>query len=340
MKIIKKNIKLGEKEMKKWNGLKKAGVGIAALMAGILLAACSSESSAEDGTVHVGVLQFMEHDSLSSARKGFLAELEDAGYVEGENLIVDYQNAQGDQSNLQSMSQQLAGENDVLLAIATPAAQSLANQTKDEAILFTAVTDAVDAGLVDSNEAPGRNITGTSDMVPIEEQVALLLSIVPDAETIGIVYNAGEPNSEIQAQLAIEALETQGVTVEALTVSSTNDVQQVLTSLAQKVDGLYIPTDNTLASTAATVGQIAVENQLPVVAGSAEQVETGGLATYGINYEKLGRQTAKLALQIIEEEKNPAEIGVETSADLELVVNEEMAEALGIDPETIQIPTE
>lgn len=326
--------------MKKVNVLKKVGTGIVTLTAGVLLAACSSESSADDGTINVGVLQYMEHDSLSSAREGFLAELEEAGYVEGENLALNYQNAQGDQSNLQSMSQQLTGENDVLLAIATPAAQSLANQTREDNILFTAVTDGVDAGLVESNEAPGGNITGTSDMVPIAEQTALLLSILPDAETIGIIYNAGEPNSEIQAHLAIEALEAQGVTVEALTVSTTNDVQQVLTSLAQDVDGLYIPTDNTLASTAATVGQIAIENQLPVVAGSAEQVEAGGLATYGINYEKLGRQTAKMALQIIEEGKEPSEIPVETSNSLELVINEEMAEALGIDPANIQLPKE
>lgn len=324
--------------MTKTTQMKKIVTGGITLLAGLVLASCGSEGSADDGSINVGILQFMEHESLSSARKGFLAELEDAGYKEGENLTVDYQNAQGDQANLQSMSQQLVGENEVILSIATPAAQSLANETSEDPILFTAVTDAVDAGLVDSNEAPGRNVTGTSDMVPIEQQIALLLSLTPEAETIGIIYNAGEPNSEIQASLAIEALEAKGVTVEVLTVASTNDVQQVLTTLAQDVDGLYIPTDNTLASTAATVGNIAIEYQLPVVAGSAEQVETGGLATYGINYEKLGRQTAKMALQIIEEGANPADIPVETSDSLELVVNEEMAEALGIDPESIVLP--
>lgn len=324
--------------MKKMSGLKKTITGVITLTAGLLLAACSSESSADDGTINVGVLQYMEHESLSSAREGFLAALEEAGYVEGDNLTLDYQNSQGDQSNLQSMSQQLTGKNDVLLAIATPAAQSLANQTAEDPILFTAVTDAVDAGLVAENAAPGGNVTGTSDMVPIEEQIKLLLSITPEAETIGIIYNAGEPNSEIQAQLAIKEIESHGLLVEAVTVSTTNDVQQALTSLAQKVDALYIPTDNTLASTAATVGQIAMDNQLPVVAGSAEQVEAGGLATYGINYEKLGRQTAEMALQIIEEGKNPADIPVETSENLELVVNEKMAEALGIDPASIQMP--
>lgn len=314
--------------------MKKVFKGLAVGLAGLLLAACGADGTIDENkTVNVGILQFMEHNSLTAAREGFEDELEQAGI----SVEFEVMNAQGDQSNLQSMSEQLASNNDLMLAIATPAAQSLATVEQEKPILFTAVTDAKDAGLVESNEAPGKNLTGTSDMVPIDEQIDLLLSIIPDAETIGIVYNSSEPNSEIQANLAIEALEAVGVQAQVATVTTTNDVQQVVTSVASDVDGLYIPTDNTLASTMATVGEIARENQLPVVAGDSQQVETGGLATFGISYEELGRQTALMALEIIENDVSPAEMAVQTSENLELTVNEEMAEALGIDPESISV---
>ena len=323
---------------------KAMGMAVTGLV-GLTLAACGSESTEgsvadEQETVNVGILQFMEHNSLTAAKDGFIAEFEDAGYVDGESVNFDVMNAQGDQSNLQSMSEQLSGNNDLMLSIATPAAQALATAEQEKPILFTAVTDPVDAGLVESNEAPGMNLTGTSDMVPIEEQIQLLLSIVPDAQTVGIIYNSSEPNSEIQANMAIEELEAAGVSVQVSTVTTTNDVQQVLTSLASDVDALYIPTDNTLASTADTVGEIAREHQLPVIAGSTDQVEAGGLATYGINYETLGRQTAQMALEIIVNDASPETMAVELSNELELFVNEDMAEALGIDPDSISLSEE
>lgn len=312
--------------------MKFLGLAIASL----LLVACGNDSGSTtdgDDTVKVGILQYMEHNSLTAAKDGFVDELENAGI----KVEFELMNAQGDQSNLQSMSEQLSGNNDLMLAIATPAAQSLATVESEKPILFTAVTDAVDAGLVNTNEEPGTNLTGTSDMVPIDEQIALLLSIIPDATSIGIVYNSSEPNSEIQANLAIEALEAAGVNANVATVTTTNDVQQVVTSIASEVDGLYIPTDNTLASTMATVGEIAKEYQLPVVAGDASQVENGGLATYGISYEELGRQTARMALEIIQNDASPQTLAVETSDNLELTINEKMAEALGIDPNSISV---
>ncbi len=316
--------------------IKALGIGLI----GLTLAACgtdegtANDAASENGeAVNVGILQFMEHNSLQAARDGFVEELEASDV----DITIEDMNAQGDQSNLQSMSEQLTSNNDLILAIATPAAQSLATVEQEKPIFFTAVTDPEDAGLVESNEAPGMNLTGTSDMVPIEEQIALLLSIVPEAEAIGIAYNSSEPNSKIQADLAVAELEAQGVEAVIQTVTTTNDVQTTLTSLAQDVDGIYLPTDNTMASTMAIIGEIAIEYQLPVVAGAGAMVEDGGLATYGINYTDLGRQTARLALRVLEDGEDPSEIAVETSDNLELIVNEEMAEALGIDPESISV---
>lgn len=313
--------------------MKKSLRTIVILVIGVLLSACGSKNQTVDGDheYSIGILQFMEHNSLSAARDGFMAELEASDL----NINFEVMNGQGDQSNLQSMSEQLANDTDLMLAIATPAAQSLATVEQEKPILFTAVTDPVDAGLVDSNENPGRNLTGTSDMVPIDQQIALLLSIVPDADTIGIIYSSSEPNSEIQANLAIEALEKEGIKVETATVTSTNEVQQVMSSLASRIDGLYIPTDNTIASTIATVGEVAMEHNLPVVGGDSNQVEGGALATYGISYEELGRQTAKMAIEILKNGVSPADLSVEISEKLELAINQEMAKAIGIDPDSI-----
>lgn len=323
-------------KMKKWitTGLLTASL--------LTLAACGESNNASegnDGSKTVGVLQLVEHGSLNAAYEGFKEGLAEAGYTEGENLTIEYQNAQNSQDNLKSMSERLVNANpDLLLGIATPAAVSLANETTDTPIVVTAVTDLVGAKLADSNEEPGRNITGTSDMVPIEQQINLLLSIVPDAKTIGIMYNAGEANSKIQADLAEEALKAAGVDVKVLTANTTNDVQQVTTSLAKDVDGIYIPTDNTFASAAAIVGEVAKETKTPIVAGSVEQVDDGALATYGIDYKSLGIQTGKLAAKILDGDAEPATTPVETAENLELVVNEEMAAALGIDPASITAP--
>lgn len=317
---------------------KKMLSSLMGLVAVGLLVGCGNNSAETDSSVQkVGILQYMEHKSLDKAREGFIAELKDEGYEDGKNIKIDSLNSQGDQANLKSMSEKLVKEkSDVILTIATPAAISVATETTDIPIIFTAVTDAVSAGLVDSNEKPGKNITGTSDMVPIDKQTNLLLSIVPDAKTIGIIYNSSEENSVIQAKLAKEAIEKKGVKVKESTVTSTNDVQQVMTALAGEVDGVYIPTDNTLANTMETVGEIARNKKLPIVTGSAEDVKVGALATYGLDYEKLGRQTGKLAVKILKGEAKPADLAVDTPTDLDLVVNEDMAKALGIDPSTIK----
>ena len=322
-------------KMKKW-----ITTGLLATTLGLGLAACGNTNNAtEDGKKTVGILQLVEQGSLDAAYEGFKEGLAEGGYKEGENLTLEYQNAQNSQDNLKSMSEKLVKNSpDLLLGIATPAAVSLANETTDIPIVVTAVTDLVEAKLAESNEAPGRNITGTSDMVPIDKQIQLLLSIVPDAKTIGIMYNAGEANSKIQADLAEKALKDAGVDVKVLTANTTNDVQQVTTSLAKDVDGIYVPTDNTFASAAAVVGEVAKETKTPIVAGSVEQVEDGALATFGIDYKSLGKQTGELAAKILDGDEKPATTPVETANKLELVVNQKMATALGIDPESIVAP--
>ncbi|MGY3778226.1 ABC transporter substrate-binding protein [Isobaculum melis] len=303
----------------------------------LLLAACGGKKDKEVD-LSIGILQYVEHGSLDAAREGFIEELEKNGYVEGKNLKIDYQNAQADTANLKSMSERLVSDkNDVNLAIATPAAVALANEDSETPMVITAVTDAVDAKLVKDNDKPGGNVTGTIDLVPIEDQIKLLLSIKPDAKTVGLIYNTSETNSEIQAKLAEKELKAAGITVKTVTVTSSNDVQQALTSVLKEVDALYIPTDNIMAASMATVGQLAKEYQVPVIPGSTDMAKDGGLATYGIDYKKLGQQTARMALRITEDGENPSEMSIEKSEILELVVNEEMAKALGIDPASIKI---
>ncbi|HEM6089630.1 TPA: ABC transporter substrate-binding protein [Streptococcus suis] len=315
---------------------KLATVSLASISA-LTLAACSSSSDqASTETVKVGVLQYMEHESLTAAREGFVAELEANGYKEGEKLVLDYQNAQGDQANLQTISEQLIGGNDIVLAIATPSAQSLATVSTETPIVFTAVTDPLSADLVESIEKPGGLLTGTSDQAPIDKQVELLGQAVPDAKTVGILYTTSERNSEVQVEQAKELLEKAGYKVVVKGITSTNEVQDATTSLMKDVDALFIPTDNTVASTMTMIGELSVEHKVPVIGGSTDMVDEGGLLTYGTNYEALGRQTAKMAIEIIEG-ADVSETAVEYPETVSLHVNEEMAQKLGIDTANLSV---
>lgn len=315
-----------------------AGLSLAGLL---LLGGCSNDKKADNDSdvKHVGVLQVVQHPSLDKAYKGFKKGLKEEGYVEGKNLKIDYQNAQNNQDNLKSMSEKLVNEkSDLMLGIATPAAQSLANASQDIPIVVTAVTDLKAAKLVKSDAKPGKNVTGTTDMVSIERQIKLLLSIVPKAKTVGIMYNAGESNSKIQADLATAVLKKAGVKVLIKTANSTNDVQQVTETLASKVDGIFVPTDNTFDSAADVVGKVVKEKKVPLVASSVDQVKTGGLASIGIDYELLGEQTGKMAAKILAGKAKPAEMPVEKAHDMKLVVNKKMAKTLGINPKSIKAP--
>ncbi|HHT7803367.1 TPA: ABC transporter substrate binding protein [Streptococcus suis] len=319
--------------------LVKKLTSVTLLGAGLLvLVACSSgsEEKSAEGAVKVGVLQYMEHESLTAAREGFVAELADNGYKEGDKLVLDYQNAQGDQANLQTISEQLIDGNDLVLAIATPAAQSLATVSTETPILFTAVTDPISADLVESLEKPGGLLTGTSDQAPIDKQVELLGQAVPDAKTVGILYTTSERNSEIQVEQAEKLLKEAGYKVVLKGITSSNEVQDATTSLMKDVDAVFVPTDNTVAATMSMIGELSAEHKVPVIGGSTDMVDQGGLLTYGTNYEALGRQTAKMAIKIIEGEK-VSEVPVEYPEAVNLHVNEEMAQKLGIDTSKLSV---
>ncbi len=281
----------------------------------------------------IGVLQLVQHDALDKANEGFMKALEDNGFKDGENIEVDYQNAAGDQSNCQTISDSFINDGkDLILAIGTPAAQAVANKTKDIPILVTAVTDPADAGLVKSNEKPETNVSGTSDLTPVEEQIDLLKQIVPDAKTVGVMYCSNESNSILQAGIAKKAIEAKGMTYVEGTVSNSNEIQQVASSLVDKADVLYVPTDNMVSAGIATVAMVANEKNVPIICGESGMLEGGALATYGIDYYNLGYKTGLQAVKILKGEAKVEDMPIEYLAeeDLEMAVNEEAAKTLGI----------
>ena len=306
------------------------------LVVGILLTSLVSlhqlKADKKKDVFRIGISQFITHQSLDATREGFVDELAKQGYVEGKNIEIDLQNAQGEQRNLKTISQQLAESSDVVLAIATPSAQSLANTTQTTPVIFSAVTDPVSAKLVESREHPGGNVTGTSDQSSdaISTQINLIKKVLPKAKTIGILYTQSEPNSVVQKDEAKRLLEEKGFTVVEKTILDSNNVKAAAESLMAEVDMVFVPTDNIISSTMETVKQVSIKHKVPVFGGSTEMIAVGGLYNYGTNYEELGRQTARMLIRVLKGEK-PENIAVELPEKLELHTNQEMAAALGID---------
>ena len=288
---------------------------------------------ASDEMVNIGVIQFMQHGSLDENYEGFVAGLAEAGYVEGENLTINFQNASGEVANCQQICELFANsDTDLVFAIATPAAQSAVNvfQETEIPVLFSSVTDAVGAGLVESNEAPGKNVTGTLDMPVIADQIAVIKDVLPEAQKVAILYTSSEANSEIQAEEAKAAAEALGMEVVIQTSSSSNDIPQVISSVVGSVDAIYIPSDNAFASAMATVNSTAVDNQIPVFCAVEAMIQEGGIATTAIDYYELGKQTAAQAVRVLNGE-SAADIAVETQKDCALVVNKTFAESVGVE---------
>ncbi len=312
------------------------------LVISLLLAGCSSGGSKTAGggqesskgnetkVIKLGIIQIVEHPALDAARKGFLEAMKAGGYEEGKNLQVDFQNAQGDQSTLQNIARKFAQDKkDLILAIATPSAMAMANETQEIPILITAVTDPVAAKLVNSMEKPGTNVTGTTDMNPIKEQLELLQQLVPGAKKVGVIYNSSEVNSQVQVKIVKEEAVGLGLTVIEAPVTASNEVVQAAQSLVGKVEAIYIPTDNTVVASVAGVLQVAEQHKIPVIAGESNTVEAGALGTIGIDYYKLGEQTGQMALRVLKGEK-PQDMPIEKQKDLSIVLNARAAQAFGV----------
>jgi putative ABC transport system substrate-binding protein len=329
--------------------MKKLSKIAVALLAGLMvvgsLAGCGKQEASqgaqpqapagnaqEEKVFKIGVVQLLEHDALDASYKGFVDGLKEAGFEEGKNITIDYNNAQNEQANCQTIANKLVNNNaDLILAIATPAAQAVANVTQDIPILVTAVTDPADAKLVKDNKAPGGNVTGTSDLTPVKEQIDLIKQIIPDVKTIGILYTSSESNSLFQVNLAKQAAANLGIEVIEGTVSSSNEIQQVAQSLVGKVEAIYVPTDNMMAAGMSTISMVMEPAKIPVIVGEEGMVANGGLATYGINYYNLGKLTAQQAVAILRDGKKPADMPIEYLTELNFSLNQEVADAIGVE---------
>ena len=278
----------------------------------------------------IGINQLVQHDALDASREGFIEGLKEKGFEEGKNLKIDYQNAQGDIAIAKTISDQfVTSKVDMIFAIATSSLQASYNATKDIPIVFTAVTDPIGAGVAESWESSGTNVTGTSDMVSMEKQLSLLTTLDPDIKTLGVIYNSSEANSLAQVQELKKEAEKNAIDIKEISVTTVNEINQNLNAAIGSIDALYAPTDNTVASAYDLVGNICVNKNIPILCGEEAGVSKGGLCSIGIDYFKLGKEAGYKAAEILNGAK-PEDIEISTLSDMSITINTEVAEKLNI----------
>jgi putative tryptophan/tyrosine transport system substrate-binding protein len=287
-------------------------------------------TTAHAQNVKVSVTAIVEHPALDAVRDGVRDGLEEAGYKTGENLEFTYESAQGNPATAAQIARDFAGgAPDVIVPISTPSAQAVAAATRSIPVVFSAVTDPLAAGLVQSNEAPGGNVTGVSDLSPITDHIALIKEVVPEATAVGFVYNPGEANSVATLEMFRELAEEQGLSVVEAPANRSADVQAAGRSLVGKAQAMYVPTDNTIVSALEALVGVAEQNDLPLITADTDSVERGALASIGFNYYDVGKQTAEVVVRVLKGE-NPGEIPVTFAAGTDLVVNRKAADAMGV----------
>lgn len=321
--------------------MNRSKVGLAGLLLVLAvtlgaIAGCGGESdgtssaspSADTGKAYkIGITQIVTHPALDAAVAGFKAALAEKGYT---NITYDDQNAQGDMATASSIAQKFAGEGlDLVLGVATPTTQAVVKADQTTPIVFTAVTDPVGAGIVTDPEAPTANVTGVSDMLPVEPHLELVKAVVPDVKTLGVIYNAGESNSVFLIEAEKEAASAMGIEIVEATASNSSEVQAAAESLVGRVDAISVLTDNTAVSALESIIKIGEQNAIPVIAGDTDSVKRGAVAAYAFDYEDLGKQAGYQAAEILS--GTPIkDIPVEYAANLQLSVNEKAAAAMGV----------
>ena len=286
----------------------------------------------------IGVIQLVEHKSLDIIYNSFKDELKNLGYIDGENVKITFQNAQGDMSNITSIVQGFEGDKqDVVVGIATPVAQGAMSLTKSTPVVFSAVTDPIGAGILTDMNAPDKGMTGTSDAVQIDKIMDLALQISPDVKKVGFIYNPGEDNSVTNLGLLENYVKEKNLELETVSISTSADLQTAAATLFEKVDMIFVSNDNTVAEAMPILTSEAIKAKKPIYVGADSMVMDGGLATVGIDYTDLGKETAKMVDEIIKG-KSVEEIPVKVfKDDLFIYVNTDTAAALGIEiPESIK----
>jgi putative ABC transport system substrate-binding protein len=294
-----------------------------------MLVGCSTK----EDQLTIGIVQIVEHTSLDMIRESLVEELGAKGLVDGQNVKIDYQNAQGDQSNLNSICKKFVGDGvDVIVAIATPSAQAAAAATSEIPIIFSAVTDPVAAKLVTNLEKPEGNVTGTSDAIPVDEVFELCQELTPEVKTFGFLYTTSEVNSQSVVEEAKTLAADYGYDYEEVAITNTSELKQAAYSLAGKVDAIYTPIDNSIASAMTVLSEVGKETKVPVYVGADSMVMDGAYATVGINYEDLGRQTGDMVAEVLNG-KAIRDLPVATLDEFQKVINKTTAKAIGA-PET------
>ena len=319
------------KKMRKTYTTIAALFGLALILIGAYFYTGRADAQKQASIPKVGILQLMSHPALDQIHQGIDNTLKKNGYIDGKNVKIEFQNAQGDQSNLRTISKQFVQDNvDVAVGIATPAVQSLMNATKTTPIILGGITDPAGSGLVESEKHPGKNVTGVAGQAPIKDQLKLMQTVIPNLKTLGIIYTSSDSPSATQMKQMKDYAQQQGITVQVSSISSVNDLQQVGTALANKVQTIYVPTDNTVAAGMKLLSSIAAKKNIAVFPAATTMVKDGGLATDGISQYELGQKTGEHVVKVLQGKENPSTTPVTVVSKGHLMLNEKMAKKLNI----------